>query len=69
MIYKISGSITLMLALLVLSAWKFHTTVSMELDLPPKVRQVVKTQNPLNGRIESWDCLAGSSPRSSSWPR
>jgi hypothetical protein len=21
-------------------------------DLPPKVRQVVKTQNPLNGRIE-----------------
>jgi len=39
------------------------------LDLPPKVRQVVKTQNPLNGRIESWDCLAGSSPRSSSWPR
>ena len=26
-IYKISGSITLMLALLVLGAWKFHTTV------------------------------------------
>ena len=30
MIYKISGSITLMLALLVLGAWNFHTTVSME---------------------------------------
>ena len=30
MIYKISGGITLMLALLVLGAWNFHTTVSME---------------------------------------
>src|ERR1035438_708613 len=24
------------------------------------VHSMVKTQNPLNGRIESWDCLAGS---------
>jgi uncharacterized protein YndB with AHSA1/START domain len=30
MIYKISGSITLMLAVLVLGAWKFHTTVCVE---------------------------------------
>jgi len=30
MIYKISGSIILMLALLVLGAWNFHTTVSTE---------------------------------------
>jgi hypothetical protein len=27
MIYKISGSITLMMALLVLGAWNFHTAV------------------------------------------
>jgi uncharacterized protein YndB with AHSA1/START domain len=30
MIYKISGSIILMLALLVFGAWNFHTTVCME---------------------------------------
>lgn len=30
MIYKISGSIALMLALLVLGAWNFHTTVRTE---------------------------------------
>jgi uncharacterized protein YndB with AHSA1/START domain len=30
MIYKVLGSITLMLALLILGAWNFHTTVSAE---------------------------------------
>jgi len=30
MIYKISGSITLVLAVLVVGAWNFHTTVSTE---------------------------------------
>jgi uncharacterized protein YndB with AHSA1/START domain len=30
MIYKISGSIALVLALLVVGAWNFHTTVTME---------------------------------------
>src|SRR6266496_4117850 len=44
-------------------------------DLPPKMRQTVKRQNPWNGENESWDCLAGgllgssSSPRSSGWNR
>jgi len=39
------------------------------LDLPPKMRQPVKRQNPWNGENESWDCLAGGLLGSSSWPR
>ena len=42
---------------------------SGSLDLPPKLRQPVKRQNPWNGENESWDCLAGSLLGSSSWPR
>ena len=41
-------------------------TTDRKLEWPPKLRQTVKTQNPLKGRIESWDCFVGSSPRSSS---
>jgi hypothetical protein len=37
------------------------------MDLPPFLRQPVKTHS-IEWRIESWDCHAGSSPRSSSWP-
>src|SRR5215469_17097922 len=40
-----------------------------ELDLPPKMRQPVKRQNPWNGENESWDCLAGGLLGRSSWPR
>ncbi|MFZ3265414.1 MAG: hypothetical protein WA172_15525 [Terriglobales bacterium] len=40
-----------------------------DLDLPQKMRQPVKRQNPWNGENESWDCLAGSLLGSSSWPR
>ena len=32
------------------------------------LRQPVKTQFSLKWRIVSWDCLVGSSPRSSNWP-
>jgi uncharacterized protein YndB with AHSA1/START domain len=40
MFYKILGSIILMLALLVLGAWKFHTTVSMERTFNASVADV-----------------------------
>src|ERR1700719_2343322 len=40
LIYKISGSITLMLALLVLGAWNFHTTVSTERTFNASVEDV-----------------------------
>jgi hypothetical protein len=40
-----------------------------EVDLPPKMGQPVKRQNPWNGENESWDCLADGSLESSSWPR
>jgi len=40
MIYKISGSIILMLALLVLGAWNFHTTVCMERTFNASVTDV-----------------------------
>jgi len=38
-----------------------HRRVGIEvsMDLPPKMRQAVKRQNPWNGENESWDCLAG----------
>ncbi len=36
------------------------------LDLPPNLRQTVKTQNSSKGEnFESWDCHAGSSRKSS----
>jgi uncharacterized protein YndB with AHSA1/START domain len=40
MFYKVLGSIILMLALLVLGAWKFHTTVSMERTFNASVADV-----------------------------
>jgi len=36
------------------------------MDLPPVLRQMVKTQNSSNGELSQWDCLAGSSRKSSS---
>ncbi|MBZ5658256.1 MAG: Crp/Fnr family transcriptional regulator [Acidobacteriia bacterium] len=41
-------------------------TITRILDLPPKMRQPVKRQNPWNGENESWDCLAGGLLGSSS---
>ena len=49
-------------------AWKDRLAADT-MDLPPKMRQPVKRQNPWNGENESWDCLAGSLLGSSSWPR
>jgi uncharacterized protein YndB with AHSA1/START domain len=53
MIYKISGSITLMLALLVLGAWKFHTTVSMERTFNASVADVWRVWNDADS-IKKW---------------
>jgi hypothetical protein len=39
-----------------------------DLDLSRFLRQTVKTQNPFEWRIELWDCLVGSSQKSSNWP-
>jgi putative transposase len=36
------------------------------MDLPPNLRQTVKTQNSSNGELSQWDCLAGSLRKSSS---
>jgi hypothetical protein len=33
------------------------------LDLPPNLRQPVKSRKSLNGGFDSWECLEGSSPR------
>jgi plasmid stabilization system protein ParE len=33
------------------------------LDLPPKMRQTVKSQNSANGEFDSWECLEESSQR------
>src|ERR1019366_1283500 len=56
--------------------WNYDPSTGQPgVDLPPKMRQPVKRQNPWNGENESWDCLAGgllgssSSPRSSGWNR
>ena len=43
-----------------------------KMDLTPILRQPVKTQLIffcIEWRIESWDCHAGSSPKSSNWPQ
>ncbi len=53
MIYKISGSITLMLALLVLGAWKFHTTVCMERTFNASVADVWRVWNDADS-IKKW---------------
>jgi uncharacterized protein YndB with AHSA1/START domain len=45
MIYKISGSIALMLALLVLGAWNFHTTVRTERTFNASVADVWRVWN------------------------
>jgi hypothetical protein len=43
-----------------------YTVLYSFMDLPPKMRQPVKRQNPWNGENESWDCLAGGLLGSSS---
>jgi uncharacterized protein YndB with AHSA1/START domain len=53
MIYKISSSITLMLALLVLGAWKFHTTVCMERTFNASVAEVWRVWNDADS-INKW---------------
>src|ERR1700704_5764706 len=50
---QISGSITLMLALLVLGAWKFHTTVSMERTFNASVADVWRVWNDADS-IKKW---------------
>jgi uncharacterized protein YndB with AHSA1/START domain len=54
MIYKISGSITLMLALLVLGAWKFHTTVCMERTFNASVADVWRVWNDADSIMKWW---------------
>ena len=53
MIYKISGSIALMLALLVLGAWNFHTTVCMERNFNASVADVWRVWNDADS-IKKW---------------
>ena len=54
----------------VLAIWLHHPSFRrvhlLRMDLPPKMRQPVKRQNPWNGENESWDCLAGGLLGSSS---
>src|SRR5258707_12300597 len=54
MIYKISGSITLMLALLVLGAWKFHTTVWMKRTFNASVAAVWRGWNDADSIKKGW---------------
>ena len=53
MIYKIAGSITLMLAVLVLAAWNFHTTVSAERTFNAPVADVWRVWNDADS-IKKW---------------
>src|SRR5271155_3034799 len=53
MIYKILGSIALVLAVLVLGAWKFHTTVSMERTFNASVADVWRVWNDADS-INKW---------------
>jgi uncharacterized protein YndB with AHSA1/START domain len=53
MIYKISGGITLMLALLVLAAWNFHTTVCAERTFNASVADVWRVWNDADS-IKKW---------------
>ena len=47
-------------------AFRSRILFAQGLDLPPVLRQMVKTQNSSNGELSQWDCLAGSSRKSSS---
>jgi uncharacterized protein YndB with AHSA1/START domain len=53
MIYKISGGTVLMLALSVLGAWNFHTTVSMERTFNASVADVWRVWNDADS-IKKW---------------
>jgi uncharacterized protein YndB with AHSA1/START domain len=53
MIYKILGSIALVLAVLVLGAWKFHTRVSMERTFNASVADVWKVWSDADS-IKKW---------------
>jgi uncharacterized protein YndB with AHSA1/START domain len=53
MIYRILGSITLMLILLVLSAWTFHTTVRMERTFNASVADVWRVWNDADS-VKKW---------------
>ena len=53
MIYKISGSIALMLALLLLGAWNFHTTVRTERTFNASVADVWWVWNDADS-IKKW---------------
>jgi uncharacterized protein YndB with AHSA1/START domain len=53
MIYKISGSSILMLALLVLGAWNFHTTVSTERTFNASEAEVWRVWNDADS-IKKW---------------
>ena len=65
MIYKILGSITLMLALLVLGAWNFHTTVRTERTFNASVADVWRIWNDTDS-IKKWWGPKGYIPHSSS---
>ena len=64
MIYKISGGITLLLALLVLGAWKFHTTVCTERSFNASVADVWRVWNDADSIKKWWGPRA--TPHSSS---
>ena len=53
MIYKITGGITLILALLVLGAWNFHTTVRTERTFNASVEDVWRVWNDADS-IKKW---------------
>ncbi|MGA1987950.1 MAG: SRPBCC domain-containing protein [Candidatus Sulfotelmatobacter sp.] len=53
MIYKIAGSISLVLALLVLGAWEFHTTVRTERTFNAPVADVWRVWNDADS-IQKW---------------
>jgi uncharacterized protein YndB with AHSA1/START domain len=53
MIYKILGGITLILALLVLGAWNFHTTVRTERNFDASVADVWRVWNDADS-IKKW---------------
>jgi len=53
LIYKISGSVTLILALLVLGAWNFHTTVRAERTFNVPVADLWKVWNDTDS-IQKW---------------
>jgi uncharacterized protein YndB with AHSA1/START domain len=53
LIYKISGAVTLMLALLVLGAWNFHTTVRAESTFDAPVGDVWRVWNDTDS-IQKW---------------